>query len=51
MSIKTRKKLKWLDFILLLKKNPEISFRHGPEHETTSLRVKQQLLPRDLAYL
>ena len=38
MSIKTYKKIKMIVFYFIIKKNPEISFRNGPEHEATSLR-------------
>ena len=38
MSINTCKNIEMIVFYFFIKENPEISFRHGPEHETTSLR-------------
>ena len=37
IPIKTYKKIKTILLYFVIKKNVEISFRNGPEHETTSL--------------
>ena len=43
MSIKTCKKIEVIVFYFGIEKNPDISFRNGPEHETTSLKSNSKL--------
>ena len=43
-SIRTCKKIDMIVFYSLIKKNPEISFQNGPEHEVTSLNVMNNVI-------
>ena len=39
IPIKTYRKIKMIVLYFVIKKNLEISFQNGPEHETTSLSL------------
>ena len=41
LPLKTYKKIETIVLYFVIKKNLEISFENGPEHETTSLRVSK----------
>ena len=49
MPIKTYKKIKTIVLYFVVKKNLEISFQNGPEHETTSLKTSNS--PQEFHYL
>ena len=42
MPIKTYNKIKTIVLYFVIKKNLEISFQNGPEHETTSLKITKK---------
>ena len=42
LPIKTYKKIKTIVLYFVIKKNLEISFQNGPEHETMSLKISIQ---------
>ena len=44
MPIKTYKKIETTVQYFIIKKNLEIAFQNGPEHETTSLREHTETL-------
>ena len=43
MPIKTYNKIKTIVLYFVIKKNLEISFQNGPEHETTSLKITKKI--------
>ena len=43
MPIKTYKEIETIVLYYVIKKNLEISFQNGPEHETTSLRSHSEI--------